>query len=1586
MKIRQKLKKIVSGVMSAFTFVGAMSLPIVTTTAEASGGLDVGTAFSQVVGSHTGQGNWHYSYNGGNYFGTIMSDDNASADTYYNIGLDCTAGTVAVVARAIKNSGGSPRDYFGMLEGALNEKYPPALISYFQSNGKWTQVSSGYVDASQLQPGDILIYGTGSQAGHMSIYAGNNLTIDFTSGGAGRETYSGYARTDLAYSDGGTSTSGSYPLSAIFRANLNKDISVSVIKKSSCTNVSDNNPLYSDLSATFGVYLTQTDATNDTNRKATITTNAEGTSTAATMTVSGDTNTVYVKEIQAPKYFNLNTTVFSVDVSSGSGVVTIEDEPITDPAEITVIKKDIEDKSKVQSLAGAEFTFKYYAIDPNQTYTAEQLANTTATRTWTFKTIESGNTGVLNIKNTDCVVTDKSDALYYSTNGDITIPMGVLTIQETKAATGYTVEGGYLNSVDGSIQAGANETLVFNVTGPGSIANILAGNPNTTKNEAPIRGGIEVTKVDSVTGRREQNKSSFAGAEFDIVYVDNKDQPNQGITVRMDTNNDGLINSDDTEYKPGDTVGHIVLDENGYYKSSANYLSYGSYKLVETKAPEGMSLMASDIEFEVNDNSVFVPLTVTDAVYLGNLSIHKVYSKTGSSWSSNEEGAVFDVVAAKYVEQYAADSNNITRQDVINAYNHRNDWTGTDVDGNAITGYTDAEYDQLITDASGIAYSKQLAYGNYYMVQESGKANYDVVQDVATFVVVSENQATIEYQASNNPTPFTLKMLKKDSATGEMISLTSAAFKVKKLTDADGKDVSNVTSTSLGLENGYVTQTLGDGDDKTTYNVFKTVSRDQADNNNELEEGMFYPANSKANYDATGGEAVVPLTLEAGTYRLEEVVTPDGFTTGQSFEFTISDGNITRINSLGQNIIEVTMYDQPLMGTIHIKKTIDSYVDADTSLLDMKDLSGFGFTLTAAEDIISPDDGSVIVAAGEKAVVYDSSSETHFSTLDELFTDAEGNLTIENLPLGKYTLAETTQPKGTVTNTHAYEVVIEQSAFDKTVDAKDITASDVKVTIDGVEVSEVEPFTIENKVTKTELTKDDATTSKELPGAEIEVRDGDTVVDKWTSTEKSHKIEGLEFGKTYTMVETATVDGYYYSEDIEFTVEEEMTKVEMHDNVIKYEIAKVDDKNGDYVEGVTLKLVDVTDKDNPVEVELPNKGVTTDKPFELIGILKAEHKYELTESEYVAGVYKVSDAIEFTVPKTGSADAITTVTMVDETTNIAVRKVDNYGNPVAGAKMQIIEAELEAGAETTENETIKDETAIDDDAYLADEETDEIANYDDEIMPLNETSEEKAVVDETDESEETSKEEVTENEATKQDETDSIDDEYTISDSELKYVPVKDEDGNDKVVYEFTTTDDVAGVDISQYVKGDGTYILREVEAPFGFTKIEDQVFTVTGKLDSPQTVMAIDNRDTYYVSAVKVDKADHTKLLKGAEITLFNADGTVAKDINGKECKGLTDGEGVITWNVEYSDDNYYVQETDAPLGYKINENHYEVELSSDFFESEEKAYQIVVEDEIKAVQMGAGMATGIAAMGIASLTGLGVLAGTKKKKKEEE
>jgi hypothetical protein len=104
------------------------------------------------------------------------------------------------------------------------------------------------------------------------------------------------------------------------------------------------------------------------------------------------------------------------------------------------------------------------------------------------------------------------------------------------------------------------------------------------------------------------------------------------------------------------------------------------------------------------------------------------------------------------------------------------------------------------------------------------------------------------------------------------------------------------------------------------------------------------------------------------------------------------------------------------------------------------------------------------------------------------------------------------------------------------------------------------------------------------------------------------------------------------------------------------------------------------------------------------------------------------------------------------------------------------------------------------------------------------------------------------------------------------------------------------------------------------------------------------------------------TKLLPGAEITLFLKDGTVAKDINGNECKGTTDGQGVITWNVEYNGDlgGYYVQETAAPLGYRINSNHYDVTLSEDYDFAKDNAVKIVVNDEAAPIDEGRSPDTG--------------------------
>ena len=168
--------------------------------------------------------------------------------------------------------------------------------------------------------------------------------------------------------------------------------------------------------------------------------------------------------------------------------------------------------------------------------------------------------------------------------------------------------------------------------------------------------------------------------------------------------------------------------------------------------------------------------------------------------------------------------------------------------------------------------------------------------------------------------------------------------------------------------------------------------------------------------------------------------------------------------------------------------------------------------------------------------------------------------------------------------------------------------------------------------------------------------------------------------------------------------------------------------------------------------------------------------------------------------------------------------------------------------------------------------------------------------------------------------------------------------GNEIVT--FTSTKE--NTDISKYVEGGKTYILREGDVPFGFEKFEDIEFTVTGTRQSKQIISAVDQRKVFYVSAIKVDAMDNSKKLKGAELTLFKADGTVAVDKDGKECKGITDGEGAITWAVEYADDlgGYYVQETAAPEGYRINNEHHKVVLSEDYDFAVGNAVKVVVND----------------------------------------
>lgn len=1498
-----------------------------------------------------------------------------------------------------------------------------------------------------------------------------------------------------------------FALNATFQL-PSKSITVNLTKTSANLEMTAGNDCYSLEGAVYGVYK-DAGCTQEIGR---ITTGEDGTGTASIAGVDSSTTTVYVKEITPSPGYMLDTEVHAVTLNASNiGSVTSEEIPGNDPMRIILnkISEDGQYVSNPPSLAGAEFTINYY----NGQYSSVDSLPASPTRSWVIKTVKDSYGVYKALLDNEHLV--NGDDFYLTEAGNVTLPLGTVTVQETKAPAGYTLEGATY-SVNGGTVNQSNGIALFNIVQTATGFGMVGGNEYTVTESVIRSGSFSLKKVDSETGFDHQGDTPNLSAKFkitnnnsyDIVLKDSDgtvigsaaayqdadyiiqtdengnwtspegfipygsytiteieapagyqlNSASQKLTISGDhqtiTLNDfeddvmrgGFkVQKHDTEtsdrpqgdtnlqisfdiinissaavvvngvtYQPGETVYSSATDENGYFESAADLLPYGTYRFVETKAPEGYTTDGNTTAvFTIRQNGEMADLTsgeISNRPMLGKVQLHKVFNEEAEGWDENEEGAVFAVVNQTFVEkygsvevalahQYGVTLDEITNRDWLNQniFANGNTSENTNVDGTDASSMTAHEYSIMKTGTDGNAVSGDLAYGNYVVKQLASRSDeITILEDPLNISITSDGQV-ISLQASNTVEDYYLRIVKKDADTGKTVTFNSAEFKIYELTDFDGKEV-----------NEYVTQRIG----SVTYDTFRTASQNGAE---DLPEGTFYAAGEEV------GSVVTPLKLKPGTYRIEEVTKPDGYLAIDPIEVEIKKGNISETDSDGDNFITVTAEDTRVKGELLVHKTIED-IEADTDLLPEDVLQQIEFTLTADADIIDPADGSVITAAGSPAKdIY--GAEVGIFNLNEY-----GYGLVRDLPVGEYTLKETGIPAGLAENDGTWHVSIAEDGDTEIIEVREdienvptsvelskkaitgedelpgahmqlvdaegnvvdewvsgdkphviigldreaqytfvetaspdnayalalsvtfpvnkdgtvnqvemrnkqvlvqkldangesvegaeitvyeldangeivmetvtdeagntveqpeivdqwITEKDVIHAIRNLEVDKsyqmeetavpegyVKASPVQFTVTGTEdqniimtdkqvfIDKTDAD-GNELPGAHIQIIDeAGNVVDEWVSGDEPHPVSGLEEGKTYTWHENyLEAVGYYYAEDYTFMVtadgiDQHMTMV---DHPIRYQIAKVDD-NGDYVSGVTLKLTDITDPDNPVDVTLPGDGVTGDEPIALDKVLLPEHTYVLEETDYVPGVYPAA-SVQFTVPKYGTSE-VTTITMLDALTDIAVLKVDNYGNPVEGAALQIFET--------------------------------------------------------------------------------SVDDEGNMTTGE--------------VVYGFTSTDDPAGTDVSAYLKGGETYVLHEAEAPFGFETAEDVLFTVDGTLDKAQVISMTDVRKTYYVSAIKVDAQDPDKYLKGAEITLFRPDGTVAKDVDGNDCVGVTDGEGVITWHVEYNEDmengGYYVQETDAPTGYRMNHNKYEVVLSEDYDFAEDNAIRIVVNDE---------------------------------------
>lgn len=378
-------------------------------------------------------------------------------------------------------------------------------------------------------------------------------------------------------------------------------------KASSNPGISDNNPCYSLEGATYGVYSDS----GCTQQVGTLTCSASGDSNIIDIAPG----TYYVKETKAGKSYALDEGIHQVNVSGGqTATVSVTDAPQNDPADMLVAKVDAETGKAsplgAGTLEGAEFTVKYY----DGFYTQESLPEK-ATRTWVLKTDENGRTSLARVTLDKDKYFVSGDSFYTSTNGNITLPIGTVTVQETKAPSGYLLSD---NSVH--IQQITSNTTTERVT-----TFVEPSEDAPTVREQVKRGDIAFNKVhgEDMTGLANVpfKITSKTSGESHVAITDVNGILTTEASACLHTQN---TNGNDAALKADGSIDESKLSiDNGLWFSgskdaqtaaddSKGALPYDTYTFEELRCTTNTSLNLVKFEVTVSRNAYTIDRGTVD--------------------------------------------------------------------------------------------------------------------------------------------------------------------------------------------------------------------------------------------------------------------------------------------------------------------------------------------------------------------------------------------------------------------------------------------------------------------------------------------------------------------------------------------------------------------------------------------------------------------------------------------------------------------------------------------------------------------------------------------------------------------------------------------------------------------------------------------------------------------------------------------------------------------------------------------------------------------------------------------------------------
>lgn len=720
------------------------------------------------------------------------------------------------------------------------------------------------------------------------------------------------------------------------------------------------------------------------------------------------------------------------------------------------------------------------------------------------------------------------------TNGKITLKglsLGTYTFVEIQAASGYL-----LNS----------EPITVTLTYKDQNTAVISGTAEQTNTEPTAN--ITFKKVDKETSGTAQGDATLKGAVYQLTAAE--DIYNKAKTRKF--------------YSKGDVVATRNTDANGNMEP-VNGLPLGFYQLKEKTASEGYLIDPStyDIHCDYEGQSVEVVTrsqTSKEQVKKQAFQILKV--------STDESGEAVILPSAQFTVKLKSEV--------------------------AKVGWDKAKtYNVLTTDNKGYAKSIELPYGTYTVKETKVPDNVIPVPDFEVKITEDSREPQVWRVFNDAPFKALIKAVKVDAETGKTVLLPDTTFKIKNLdtgkyvgqwvwfpiphyvdtfttdksgtvTTPDSMESGNFQLEEIHAPNGYVvdhTPIKFTVSSKTAYEIAQdgvtpviTVTKKDVS------------VKGKINVTKIGEQLVDIETAEDGTISFvyedkpvngakfiikaaEDILSADNqgdviFKKGTiAAEVTTKDGKAQTVElPLGKYTVDESVAGDNFVLNKEIKTVELKYKDEETAVVFTstsyknerqkvevsaikkdKDngqlLQGAVFGLYAKEDIYDYE-GNVLVKEG--------------TLIEQVTTDSEGKAVFNSdLLLNLFEIRENKAPIGYASTDQVIEL-------------------DASYQGQNIEVIKLSAM-FENEITKTEISKKDATTSEELPGAHLTLKEKDgPIFETWISGNEPHIVVGLEPGKTYELYEVSSPYGFAIVQKVEFTVSDtgDVQKVELKDELV----------------------------------------------------------------------------------------------------------------------------------------------------------------------------------------------------------------------------------------------------------------------------------------------------------------------------------------------------------------------------------------------------------------------------------------------------